>query len=65
MSCNAYHHADIINEMKQKLTAGEKEAFRKVGQMGGKARAAKMSAAQRQESARKAAHARWTKANEK
>jgi hypothetical protein len=51
--------------MKHKLTAGEKEAFRKVGQMGGKARAAKMSAAQRQESARKAAHARWTKANEK
>ncbi len=48
--------------MKNKLTAEEKAAFRKVGQRGGKARAAKMSAAERKESARKAARARWAKA---
>jgi len=47
--------------MKNKLTAEEKEAFRKVGQRGGKARAAKMSATERRESARIAAQARWGK----
>jgi len=51
--------------MENKLTPGEKEAFRKVGQRGGKARAANMSAAERKESARKAAQARWAKAQKK
>jgi len=38
-----------------------KEYFAKISKMGGKARAKKLTKAQRQESARKAAQARWQK----
>ena len=44
-----------------KLSAKAREMFRKVGAAGGKARAKKMTAAQREQSARKAARARWSK----
>jgi hypothetical protein len=46
-----------------RLSAIEKRALRKIGSLGGKASAAKLSPKERQEKARKAVQTRWAKAN--
>lgn len=44
-----------------KLTADQRDVFRRMGKAGGKARAAKLTAGQRKQSASKAANKRWGK----
>jgi hypothetical protein len=45
----------------ERLTREEKRAFRKTGRIGGKKRAAQMTAEERKALARKAAQERWKK----
>jgi hypothetical protein len=51
--------------MADELPPEAREFFRAAGKSGGKKRASKMTPRERQESARKAAHARWKKARKK
>lgn len=47
------------------MDAAVKAYFKKISKMGGDARAAKLTKKERQDSARKAANARWAKKKEK